>query len=297
MDCHTSIDVHGDGNLYPSIRHQLEIRCEDCHGSATAPPWDLPVGNGTKAAGAGPRGVISLAGVDHLLTDRGNARKNWVREGGRVIVESFATGERHVARLLGDAIAISSSTSPARRSHEIAKHGALACSACHGSTGPRCVQCHLTYSRAGEARDGILGALNYDPSTTRQRRAVTPGEPVFYQVPEGSPWGDPEMREDARGRIAPQVKGCRVLYTYVGEDGVRREFRPHMNPGEKDYPPPVAPTLTHEMSRSARARSVTRLTADPSFFRAQTIAGDRADPDSPGALPRATMLHGSGGSA
>jgi mono/diheme cytochrome c family protein len=260
VDCHTSIDVHGDGNLYPSIRHQLEIRCEDCHGSTTAPPWDLPVGNGTKAAGQGPRGVVSQDGVDHLLTDRGNARRNWVREGGRVVVESFATGERHVARLLSGTSAatsavtsaVTSGASAAQRAHEVAKHGSLACSACHGSTAPRCAECHLTYTRAGEGRDGILSALNYDPGTTRQRLAMTPGSPLFYQTPAGSPWGNPEMRPDSRGRIAPQVRGCRVFYEFLGEDGVRHEFRPHMNPGEKDYPPPIAPTLTHEMSLTAR---------------------------------------------
>ncbi len=32
-DCHVGGDVHGDGNMYSSERHQVGIRCEDCHGT------------------------------------------------------------------------------------------------------------------------------------------------------------------------------------------------------------------------------------------------------------------------
>ncbi|MCP6657834.1 hypothetical protein NL521_28275, partial [Klebsiella pneumoniae] len=38
IDCHTSRDIMGDGYAYENLYHQVEIRCEDCHGSATSPP-------------------------------------------------------------------------------------------------------------------------------------------------------------------------------------------------------------------------------------------------------------------
>lgn len=259
-DCHTSIDVHGDGNLYPSIRHQLEIRCEDCHGSASRAPWDLPLGLGTKAASDRARGVHVVGETEHLLTDRGNVRANWVREKGRVVVTSLATGQRHVAPLLQDRpplAAIGSDTKAAVAAHAQSKHEGLACSACHSGEAQRCTLCHLTYSRAGgvESQDYVLSASNYDPKTTRQRVALTPGKGFERDSKRGLSlfqWGAPEMRPDERGRKRPQVRGCDVRFTYVSETGERVDFRPRMNPRSKEYPPPVAPTLSHEKSLTAR---------------------------------------------
>jgi len=38
IDCHDTVDLHGDGNIYSHQEHQVGIRCETCHGSATNPP-------------------------------------------------------------------------------------------------------------------------------------------------------------------------------------------------------------------------------------------------------------------
>lgn len=35
VDCHFRNDVHGDGNVYHEYQAQVEIRCEDCHGTTT----------------------------------------------------------------------------------------------------------------------------------------------------------------------------------------------------------------------------------------------------------------------
>ena len=52
VDCHTSIDVHGDGNIYPTTDHAVEIECTDCHGTAEAYPWELPKDMGTHSFSA-----------------------------------------------------------------------------------------------------------------------------------------------------------------------------------------------------------------------------------------------------
>ena len=36
MDCHFNQDSHGDGNIYGEVAQQVEIMCEDCHGSVKA---------------------------------------------------------------------------------------------------------------------------------------------------------------------------------------------------------------------------------------------------------------------
>ena len=33
QDCHTSIDMHGDGNIFGTTLAQVEIECTDCHGT------------------------------------------------------------------------------------------------------------------------------------------------------------------------------------------------------------------------------------------------------------------------
>lgn len=38
QDCHTSIDIHGDGNICGTTLAQVEIECEDCHGTTSEYP-------------------------------------------------------------------------------------------------------------------------------------------------------------------------------------------------------------------------------------------------------------------
>ncbi len=46
QDCHTTIDMHGDGNIPGTTLAQVEIECEDCHGTPEKFPWELPLGHG-----------------------------------------------------------------------------------------------------------------------------------------------------------------------------------------------------------------------------------------------------------
>ena len=32
-DCHVGSDVHGDGRIYGTSKQQVDLRCEDCHGT------------------------------------------------------------------------------------------------------------------------------------------------------------------------------------------------------------------------------------------------------------------------
>lgn len=263
IDCHTSIDVHGDGNIYPSIRHQLEVRCEDCHGTTTQLPWELPLGRLSKAEGPGPRGVQRLGATEHLLTDRGNVRANWMRENGKAVLVSFYDGKKHVTPFLRDnpaltkeqSVAIVASAGTASPlAHRQPKHAQLDCTACHSSEAPRCTSCHITYSRIAEAQDYLLSALDYDPRTTRQAQVVTKGKGTFRdKYGDLFDWGAPEMRLDNRGLLRPQVRGCDVSLTYMGEDGTFLDWTPLMNPGDEGYPPPVAPTMAHEQDLKPRA--------------------------------------------
>lgn len=101
VDCHTSIDVHGDGNIYPSTLYQVEIQCADCHGTPEKYPWELAVGYGTPVTLEGERGIYrDELGIEYLLTSRGNARTNLEKRGEKVTLISFLDGKEHEMPLL-----------------------------------------------------------------------------------------------------------------------------------------------------------------------------------------------------
>ena len=101
QDCHTSIDMHGDGNIHGTTMGQVEIECTDCHGTPKQYPWELPVGYGDefgKKAQTKPRGVaekLLITGQQFgypyevedgfLISSRGNPLGNVIRRGNKVI--------------------------------------------------------------------------------------------------------------------------------------------------------------------------------------------------------------------
>lgn len=127
QDCHTSNEVHGDGNIAVSTAAQSEVRCADCHGTAQAYPWELPLGWGDPLAPTwpdAPRGlarhlqkVTSWWATRHpprdgyLLTSRGNPFGNVIRDGDRVILHS-ASGRDFVVPLFKDAAGKGGGESP-----------------------------------------------------------------------------------------------------------------------------------------------------------------------------------------
>ncbi len=50
QDCHTTIDMHGDGNIPGTTLAQVEVECQDCHGTPEHYPWELPLGHGEEFA-------------------------------------------------------------------------------------------------------------------------------------------------------------------------------------------------------------------------------------------------------
>lgn len=103
-DCHTTIDVHGDGFLAASNLACVEIECADCHGTPDSYPWELPLGFGdefdTPPATGSARGTadkilsVSTQGTvypvrdGYLITARGNPMPKAVRDGNGVLLHT-----------------------------------------------------------------------------------------------------------------------------------------------------------------------------------------------------------------
>jgi len=98
QDCHTSLDVHGDGFLAAANLAAVQIECADCHGTPDKFPWELPLGFQDEFA-VGWDSVPTIptnATLADLLRDRAADGKKTSKQKGR---DGIATYEaRGVAR-------------------------------------------------------------------------------------------------------------------------------------------------------------------------------------------------------
>ncbi|NQU07210.1 MAG: hypothetical protein HQ583_01520, partial [Candidatus Abyssubacteria bacterium] len=113
IDCHDTIDLHGDGNIYSHQEHQVSIRCESCHGNGLKPP-DFRTERGRKLAN-----VEIIDGVPYLRT--------------RILAE------RHPIPVL---FATRGGSSPLEEIWH-GGHRKLECYACHSPGLPQCYACHM----------------------------------------------------------------------------------------------------------------------------------------------------------
>ena len=113
IDCHTSKEIHGDGNIYPRMSNAVRIRCQSCHGTPSAPP--------------------SLADMD------GTMLTNLKKDGDRVILKSRVTGKDHVVSVL-ETIKMKGRLATAM---QIPQHvERMECDACHATKTVNCYVCH-----------------------------------------------------------------------------------------------------------------------------------------------------------
>ncbi len=160
QDCHTSIDVHGDGFLAAANLASVQIECADCHGTPDKFPWELPLGFMDEfaeiPASGPPRGTAdaplphTLKGTvfdkrdGYLLTARGNPYENVVRVGNEVIVHTAAGKDITMKplKLLFDEKKVSERGRVAMQG--VQSHlNRMECYTCHASWTPQCYGCHV----------------------------------------------------------------------------------------------------------------------------------------------------------
>jgi hypothetical protein len=235
QDCHTGLDMHGDGTIFGTTLAQVEIECSDCHGTPDRYPWDLPFGFGEEFGGelAGePRGVATAlldfqtfgmiypAEDGYLLTNRGNPFGNVVRRGNDVIVNT-ASGQEFKVPVLknladgGDWKNMDSQVAMESVTPHLEK---LECYACHADWAPQCYGCHVkvSYGEGLEGTDWVATGNAKNPDGTHET-VTSPGK-----VQEGRSylrWEEPILGVNGEGRVSPLIPGCQVIYTVIGPDG------------------------------------------------------------------------------
>jgi hypothetical protein len=131
IDCHTSKELHGDGNIYSKKEEQVFIRCESCHGT----PDEYP----------------SLKDI------RGNRLRNLYRRGNDIILIGKADGREHIVpdlKRMNERGALP-------KAMMIEKHfkgpHRLECYSCHSKKVLQCYGCHIKRDDRGNSYDWISG--------------------------------------------------------------------------------------------------------------------------------------------
>ncbi|WP_345322266.1 multiheme c-type cytochrome [Novipirellula rosea] len=293
QDCHTSLDVHGDGFLAGANLAAVQIECSDCHGTPDQFPWDLPLGfmdefYESPATGE-PRGLTdtplphTLQGAEvdkrdgFLLTARGNPYENVVRDDDEIIVYTAAGADIRMKPLktLMQENKISERGRVAMQS--VTSHlQQMECYSCHASWTPQCYGCHVKIDftqkdkcpECNESKQGFdwvaAGRLHGEVEHRADR-----GEEGFDTIIPGKVsesrsyerWEEPMLGINGEGRVSPLAPGCQTSVTVIGEDGkplmLNHIFKTEANSegGGEDGQLSIdmSPTQPHTITKNARS--------------------------------------------
>jgi len=254
VDCHTSIDVHGDGNIYPVTFFQVEVGCTDCHGTPSKYPWELPVGFGTPILLEGKRGVFKKGSKEYLITTRGNSRANWLKDGNDAYILSRVSKKKLKIPLLKNIFLNDSfktkqgKTAMALIPQHIEK---MECYTCHSLWAPQCFGCHINYDMRKKGTDWILSAKNRDKHTGKQKVTKTKGN-IAEENRSFMRWESPILGLNFKGKVSPLMPGCQVVWTFTDEDGTVVELNKIAKTSDGYPAPTLAPLQPHANSAVAR---------------------------------------------
>jgi len=244
QDCHTTADVHSDGNLAGATLAPVEIECQDCHGTTDKYPWELPLGysdefGGKDGLSKDARGLSStllkyykygtvyqpLDG--YLLSARGNPLTNVVKSGDSILLHTAGGKDLTLKPLkyLTDRKMLSPEGRVAMVNVSVHMEN-MECYACHAKWAPQCYGCHVTinYSKPNVRKtDWIAVGNSHDE---HGMTADAKGNVEDYQI-EGFVteqrsflrWENPPLAMNGENRISPAIPGCQTTITVIGKDG------------------------------------------------------------------------------
>ncbi len=241
QDCHTSNDMHGDGFFRGANLGAVEIECQDCHGTTTKYPWELPLGYSDEFATTPKTGEArgttkTLAeylkqgsipkdkGDGFLLSARGNPLTKAVKKGNKVIMHlsSGKTVELKPLKLLKEQKKISKEGLVAMDNIK-AHRDRLECYTCHATWAPQCYGCHVKvdYSGGKQNPDYLKASKHHHNGKTGEMTNLKDFL-VDGKVTETRSylrWEDPALSQNGEGRVSPTIPGCQVTLTVIGKEG------------------------------------------------------------------------------
>jgi len=290
QDCHTTIDMHGDGNIFGTTLAQVEVECQDCHGTPGAFPWELALGYSeefgkelaTEGRGLGDTLLAETRAFatwydkqdGYLLSARGNPLGNVVKDGEKVILHS-ANGLDFQVPLLKQLALDNGWKSPDAMvaMSKVTKHQeSMECYTCHASWVPQCYGCHVqvNYSKDKDGKpledtDWVAGGSErFDNGQTAESPLGTHGHKRPGKVFEKRSylrWEEPVLGINGEGRVTPLMPGCQIVYTVIDREGktvalnqLGESLDEQAELGQERVPHAIdmAPVQPHSTQRKAR---------------------------------------------
>ncbi len=191
IDCHTGIEVMGDGKHHDDMDTQLDITCEACH---------MPKFSSHEADLAGAERLARLnervpapAGEAVALSKKGTPLYNLRQQGEKVVFYRKADG-----------VPIELDTPSGRKPHHrLSGHERLSCQACHSAWMVQCYGCHLTYRESGRQVDWLTGSAS--EGRWEEKRGHTRFENPTLGI------------RGAGSRVYP-ISPCQVFFSHDGKD-------------------------------------------------------------------------------
>ncbi|MAY81257.1 MAG: hypothetical protein CL930_10800 [Deltaproteobacteria bacterium] len=129
-DCHVGTDVHGDGRIYSTEKHQVDIRCEDCHGNSRQRV--LPAADGAYYTASGRKLPQLTTGADGevILIGSMDEKEHTVPQPADILASGHASEAMQAA--MGP------------NSEDWCHPDSLTCDSCHNSHQQFCIGCHVS---------------------------------------------------------------------------------------------------------------------------------------------------------
>lgn len=278
-------------HLEADIHMKKGMLCQDCHGTTTKYPWELPLGYsdefGKDLSKAPMRGVTkSLAeylkqGVvydpndGYALSARGNPLKN-VTKNDNTLTVHLASGKDIALKplkLLRDEKRLSTKAIIAMESIK-AHNDKLECYTCHATWAPQCYGCHvkIDYSKGAKNVDWLKASHDHDiHGRTGDMKKDLREYLIDGKISETRSylrWENPALANNGEGRVAPTIPGCQTTITVIGKDGkalVKNHiFKiPNVEGAGKEGQNAIDMAPVHPHTVSKHARSCESCHADP----------------------------------
>jgi hypothetical protein len=239
VDCHVGSDVHGTGALFSSSKTQLDLRCEDCHGT--------------------PRESAKPDGEGVFRTSSGRALTQLYLNGdGKVALTGRVDKQEHVVPQPAEILESMPADSPmvhamGPNEDDWAHPDSLTCDSCHTSWTQQCLGCHVNVDLRLNQSDHQTGTKTAG-LTSGKRDWYSLDTVILCQGPDGRAQSCQSSQQTQLSVVGPD--GELVLgETELDENGEPTgnylgEFR--TGGGEHDAVTGWAPFYQHTSSRKPR---------------------------------------------
>lgn len=224
VDCHTAVELHGDGRLHSTAKGQLDVTCTDCHGTVRARITPGDDGRFRTAA----RGSV----LRHLEQDAE----------GRIWLIGKTDGARHPVKQIADVLAERPDEPGLQAAMGVRADGTshtdtMECWTCHTAWRPNCFGCHVTLDERFTGRDHQSGLDVVGEAS---------GARVFQALDFLA------LGVNGRGRIDTLCPSMQILFEWIDESGATRmRDRSRVTAaGQRGYG--WMPTFAHTVRPAAR---------------------------------------------